>query len=383
MADRSVRKLSNLSLGGSSSRVLNLQRIYERAKADPDYRKRPFFQGRRLNESIILKHRLRSDEVELFDMRRTIATKVIFPLDRRDLRAGGHFFFVGQRDYDAILRNAIGETAYAYDEDRRLLNVLDKSPSFDPFLLRETLRRENFRPAECYLHISATEMANMQAFVQQELGALALVHFTSGGAISSPAAQLARKMTSESALEDLEPLREALKFSHSQFADGVFAWRGMLYYKWCLSEIRQEIPIILDEIQRVNPRASAHPETMKRLNQSRRRICIQIVKTHRAAAALIEFYDAAFRSLVEEKRPTNFRTFLLEAPNLFVELGERIGSLTHIKSFWRFRFDRRGDFDVNVEELVDIFADFEAGLQIMSPTGTERRRNRIDLERDA
>ena len=46
---------------------------------------------------------------------------------------------------------------------------------------------------------------------------------------------------------------------------------------------------------------------------------------------------------------------------MFSRLGDQLGAVQHIVSYWRFRFGP-GAPPVNVEELMDIFMDFETGL---------------------
>ena len=46
---------------------------------------------------------------------------------------------------------------------------------------------------------------------------------------------------------------------------------------------------------------------------------------------------------------------------MFSRLGDQLGAVQHIVSYWRFRFGP-GAPAVNVEELMDIFMDFETGL---------------------
>ena len=55
--------------------------------------------------------------------------------------------------------------------------------------------------------------------------------------------------------------------------------------------------------------------------------------------ATLEIYDTRLVvALTQNSDPTAFRDFLLKAPAMFNELGERLGGIEHILSFWRFRF---------------------------------------------
>src|SRR5580704_9895028 len=101
--DRTVRSLSSLS-GASSSRVLNLLAIGLAQAENEGHRKAPLFVSPIINNSIILKHRLRADEIEMFPVRRVLATKVIIPFERSDLRVGGRSLFVGQQGFENLIR---------------------------------------------------------------------------------------------------------------------------------------------------------------------------------------------------------------------------------------------------------------------------------------
>jgi len=48
--------------------------------------------------------------------------------------------------------------------------------------------------------------------------------------------------------------------------------------------------------------------------------------------------------------------------------GERLGSLGHFVSFWRYRCPEGRSIQVNGEELVDPLSDFEASLAIKPST---------------
>ena len=101
--DRSVRRLSALSTA-SSSRVLNLVAIAQANAENEGHRKAPLFVSPAFNHSLILKHRLRADEVDLFATRRALATKIIIPFERSDLKFGGRSLFVGQKGFDDLVQ---------------------------------------------------------------------------------------------------------------------------------------------------------------------------------------------------------------------------------------------------------------------------------------
>ena len=73
---------------------------------------------------------------------------------------------------------------------------------------------------------------------------------------------------------------------------------------------------------------------------------------------LIAIYDRAYSQLVDKQDPKTFREFLLNAPSLFLEMGEKIGAMSHITSFWQYRFSEDASRFIDPEELSMIFQDF-------------------------
>ena len=65
MTDRTIRNLAHLGRSASTARVLNLLKIWFEHGYEPDWAERPVFQTLALNRSLIIKHRLRRDEVDL------------------------------------------------------------------------------------------------------------------------------------------------------------------------------------------------------------------------------------------------------------------------------------------------------------------------------
>jgi hypothetical protein len=57
-----------------------------------------------------------------------------------------------------------------------------------------------------------------------------------------------------------------------------------------------------------------------------------------------------------------FRDFLLKSPEMFLSLGERTGMVSHIASFWRYRFPKGRGLRIELDELFDILQDFHHGL---------------------
>ena len=358
--DRSVRFLHAIG-GASTSRVLNLVQVWRLNKDNDEYREKPLFQSPIINNSFILKHRIRSDETYMFTSPRTVATKIIVPFDLNDLRAGGRSLFVDQRGFVESLRSAGNYKSEMLERDLTVLKLLGAIPSLDPFLLREHLRNNDIDVAPCYFTISAGDQERMQNFVSGEL--TKLIQLAAGGNSSDAAVtRMVEAMLSSKVDEKLEPLRMTLGLNGADFREGVFSWRGFLYYKWSMASFWPDVMRILREVNQIQPFGPVDQEQRALIASSKRTIIEMVRDNGNHVTKVLNIYDNSFADLVARHSPKGFRDFLLSAPYMFLELGEKMGVISHIVSFWRYRFPAGVRPKIDAEELSAIFQDFCAGF---------------------
>jgi hypothetical protein len=364
MVDRSVRSLEHLETSASTARVLNLRAVHKRKAGDPDYLANPLFRNHALNTSIIVKHRLRGNEIDQFPNPRRSATKILIPIETNDLRLGARYVFVGQRRFEQSLSEAFGIEMGSDSPDLRTLTVLDETPTLDPFLLREQLRRNGLEPARCYFELSQADTRRMFDFAQREIEPLVRMSVGAGDAAFAFSVKLTRKILANSADAELEPLRKTMQLDMQQFQEGVFCWKAFLYYKWQLADLLPRVSPVLQEIESVHPRGPQTDETKLYLKGARETLRKALIGACRAVKTTLEVYDVAYSGLTQNDDPTAFRDFLLKAPAMFNDLGERLGGIEHIVSFWRFRFPAGKKPQITPDELTDLFMDFEGSLGV-------------------
>ena len=362
MSKSGHRNLALLKTTAATSRVLNLSLLHEQRSAEPDHLARPLFKSKALNTAIILKHRLRTNEMHGMSGLRANATKVVMPFDARNLRIGGNAFFVGQTGQEAMLREGAGISPEDLTRDLHTLSLIDQLPSLDPFLLREHLRRNGVNAADSYFDISTADMDRMRTFVASEIRQLVSMAFNTSGMVGDPAGRLSDALLSTQLDERLEPLRVTLRLEGDAFREGVFCWKGFLYYKWMRDEMKADLERVAKEIGAITVIGPRDAPTMAFIGQAQEKIRKDLGVEFKRVAASIADYDAVFDELVTKSRANAFRDFLLAAPARFLELGERVGNISHIASFWRFRFPNNKRLTMPIEEALDMLQDFESSL---------------------
>lgn len=362
--NREIRSLQHLEAHASTARTLNLVAVMKKHRDDPEYSRAPFFHNPVLNRAIIVKHRTRPHERTDFVDERVSATKVILPIDITDMVAGAQSFFIGQRGYEDILAEFLGEGTKQNQHDENLLRLLATLPSLDPFLMRERLKQEGFEPARCYFDLTDADAALMFEFVRKEI--MPLVGISIGGdvdaASNAKTAKLASKILANAGDAEMEPLRLGLGMDKNAFDEGVFCWKGFLYYKWSLSELVPMLRPVTTEIAAVQPVGPCSYDEKRYIEAARGRLASLLMRTFDSVRKTLKVYDDAFADLTRNGQPQNFRAFLMLAPGMFYDIGERIGAVQHIVSFWRFRFPAGARMGMNAEELVELLADFEYSL---------------------
>jgi hypothetical protein len=351
--DSSVRVLGALG-GASTSRVLNLLHIAADHVGERDHLQMPLFLSPIINKAFIVKHRTRADETYMFVSPPTVATKIIIPFDSVDLKAGGRSLLFGQRGFTTALRTAGNYNSDSLERDLRVLGLLDRLPSLDPFLMREQLRHNDIQVAPSYFAISEGDQERMHEFVSKEMSQLVTLAGAGGGLVSA--------LLANSVGERLEPLRLTLNLTGSDFREGVFSWRGFLYYKWSMDNFWPDVIGVLREISAITPYGPVNLEQAAFLTSTRRNIIQMVRDSGREVNKALSIYDASFQDLVANQAPRSFRDFLLSAPHMFLQLGEKLGAISHIVSFWRYRFPPGTPSKIDAEQLSAIFQDFTNSL---------------------
>lgn len=364
--DRTFRSLEYLKKSAATSRVLNLWQIAQREGGKPDHQENPFFRNSLLNRSIVLKHRVRGSEADLFDYPVQTATKILLPIAERELRYGARFLFVGQRDFEDVAAASFADDLRRGSRDRLVLDIIAGLPSLDPFLMRESLKTNGFTPASCYFNLSDGDVERMSASARLELEPLVRMSFGSGHAFAAKSATLLSKLLSDAGSAELEPLRRVMNMDAQQFREGVFCWKAFLYYKWQLRDLLPRIRQVVEEIAVIRPVGAMEAEDRVYITRIKKDLRGWILAATGAVTDALATYDVAYAALTQKSDPASFRDFLLRAPAMFNSLGERLSSIEHVASFWRFRFPSGQLQRIAVDELIDIFMDFEASLNTVS-----------------
>jgi len=356
--ERIYRSLRGLEKTASTSRVLNLAALAMRNVGNAEHTDQPLFKSPVLNGAVILKHRLRSDELDLFDGMTRNATKLIVPFDKSDLSLGGRTVFVNEKGWMPVLQELRGG-ADEMLRDVEILEAINELPSLDPFLLREHMKRRGYEVSPTYFDISPGDVDKMQRFVGGEIARL--IELAYGGAAGGATNRLVEALLSSKTDERLEPLRLTLQLEGESYREGIFSWKGFLYYKWVLNTLWPRLKEVLIEITKVRVVGPRDRDLMVMVDELKVRLRAAVEAQVKAVMGYLKTYDAVFQQLTEGNAIA-FRDFLLKSPEMFMALGEGAGTLSHVATFWRYRFPEGKPIMAPMGEVIEILQDFEQGL---------------------
>jgi hypothetical protein len=360
-SERIYRSLRGLEKTASTSRVLNLAAIAVKHAGDPEHAKEPLFYANNLAAGVIVKHRLRVDELENFDDMVRTATKLIIPFDRTNLALGGRALFVGETNWMERLADLRGSVD-GLQRDAEVLQSIDELPSLDPFLLREHLKRRGYSISPTHFEISQGDSDRMQKFVGGEIARLIQLAYNDEGVGSGNISKLVEALLSSKTDERLEPLRLTLRLEGEAYREGIFSWKGFLYYKWVLNTLWPNLKEVLSELSKVRVVGARDAQFISAIEETRARLRESVQAQVRGVMGYLKMYDAVFEKLTSEGNAGAFRDFLLQSPDMFMALGEGAGTLSHIATFWRYRFPKGKPLTASMGELFDILQDFESSL---------------------
>jgi hypothetical protein len=361
-----VQSLRSITARSSSARVLDLHSLALDAGDDPDHRERPMFAHPVLNRTIIVKHHPRAGEFEGATERGAIVTKVIFPFDPTDLDLGGQFLLVDDPDLVEQLARHLDWRDVDMTRDLMMLRLLDRLPTLDPFLLHEAAVANKIDISPCYFRLSVTDKTEMRDFVAHQVETLIGLCFGGMTVSDSQAKRLSELILAEGDSPELAPLRMAMRMESAEFAQAMFCWKAVLYYRWRSRMLSADVKATRRSINAVEV-SRFDPDSARFVRAAIGQLETLISGCERRIAEMFRIYDEVFEALTAQRTPEPFRRFLIDGPRLFARLGERMGRLEQLTSYWSHQFPGLRTRQLRPEAIYDGLRNLLSALSLGTP----------------
>lgn len=361
--------LKRIVQGGTSFRILDLYSIHRRFRHKSDHGNLPFFYNRRLNTAFLIKHTARKHERPYLVTDNPVVTKVIVPVTTSDLAMGGHSFFVEERGFEPKLREFIGQDSneLAYSHDLERLRDLAALPSFDPFLLSNRFRDHDSPVADLYFNISDQDLEKMEGYVADQVADMVNLAFNTvdvspdDDGARKRAIRFARYILAGEEDERFDQLQHALDLDESKYRAAIFGWKGILYYRWRISDEKDALRRFLIAINDLVVTGMTQSERFM-IDEIRRDIISETRKRWRSLQTIMAEYETEYGRFATGGDPRAIRHILLKAPEFFAELGHDLSAVSHVTTYWDYWCGRREEETMPARDAMDIFPGFLRSL---------------------
>jgi len=362
--------LRNIVKGGATSRILDLHSIARRHGEYDAHSDKPFFQHSRLNRCFLVKHTVRAHERPYVMSNQPVVTKVLVPLAHDDLALGGHAVFVEEIGFAAKMRTLFErkDVPHLLDLDLIRLRELAALPSFDPFLLAERFR-DHVRPVDdCYFDITDAESERMEESVASQIvSVIALAFGTSDGDRDDERAMsFTRQLLSGDLDGRMQALRKSLDMTEIEFKSGIFGWKGILYYRWCMSEALDALKTFIIQLKAASIIGASDLEHTE-LEHMRRSIIEETRHRWKSLTSVMDEYELVFGRFCRGEDVNGFRDFLMRAPSLFYDVGSDLSVVSHIPGYWAYWSKQNSKGFLQAREAMMLFSDFVASVTRLPP----------------
>lgn len=318
-------------LDPGSPRVFNVNEMTQRILAEDENASR-FFRNKPLNTTVLIKDTV--PEIERREAPRSIGTKLYFPFNDTNIYEGGRTIFLHSRNLESALVEQYGEGALPKDElaeDLRMLAVLNRLPSLDPFLMKDAFLREGIAVNDAYFQVSQEVWSEIEAFMLQQFEPLVKAAFPEAMRSDERARSLMDAIWEARDLDALQPLIDAFRLPQHKALDTFSSWRGIVYYSYQYQGVQLRLVdlikwLIAQEEMFAGQPASETRDMAAMLNlvkgELRRewQVVERIVRTYRDA------YDKMFKA---NAGSTDFLTFLNGSNETYWKLGNSLGKTTY------------------------------------------------------
>lgn len=349
-------------LDPGSPRVFNFNQM-TRGILAKDPAARLFFRNKPLNNLVLIK-----DTVPV-DQRRgagaSIGTKLYFPFDQNDIYEGGRTIFV----HDSNLRRAIAESfgqgaleKDALDEDLRLLGILNKLPSLDPFLMKDAFLREGTAINDAYFEISPEAWREIEVFLLLRFESLVKAAFPDAMSSDDKARVLIEKVWEGRDLVALRPLIEAFRLPPEKALEIFSAWKGILFYLFQYERAQPDLIKLVKWLAEIKVPFGALPAAERTaLLGSLESVKTELRHEWQVVDKILREYQDAYDKMFKLKvSSSEFLAFLRDCTKAYWDLGNSLGKVGHAVYCWNVtsaRFAGRKLPMVAVQEIIRLLAE--------------------------
>lgn len=348
-------------LDPGSPRVFNCNIMTRRILAK-DPAAQTFFRSRQLNDLLLIKDTV--PEADRGPMRPAVGTKLYFPFNEANIYEGGRTVFIHENNLDKTIIAHFGETAIAPEtlkEDIRIMQMLDRLPSLDPFLMKDVFIRQKMTMNPGYFEVSDEAWTEIETFMLQRFEPLVRAAFPDDETTDDKARLLIDKIWEGRDLEALHPLIVAFRLPEREALDIFSSWRGIVYYSYQYQCEQARMIDLFKWIKETDHPYTGVPNNENRDLQAQFAFIRERLRTEwQQIETIVREYEDSYDKMFRLKTSsTGFLNFLKNSNNTYWTLGNALGKTNHAIYCWDVMTSRFADRKLpwaNLQEVVKMLA---------------------------
>jgi hypothetical protein len=319
-----------------SPRVFNCNVMTRRILAD-DPAAPVFFRNKPMNRLVLIKDAV--PESESRGATSSIGTKLYFPFNENDIYEGGRTIFAHDRHMESALADNFGQGALKQDalaEDMRILKILDKLPSLDPFLLKDVFRNEGVEINAAYFEVGKELWREIETYILQSFEPLVQAAFPNAVASDEKARALIEKIWEGRDLDTLRPLAAAFQLPQGQELEIFTAWKGINFYAF---QFERAKPLMLEMMAWLKdlqiPVGAVSAAERNEMKASLEATVSRLRSEWQLADNIIRDYQSSYDKLFKQKiGSADFLAFLKKSNKAYWDIGNALGKTGHATYCW-------------------------------------------------
>lgn len=321
-----------------SPRVFNCNEMTRRVLAQNE-NARPFFRSKPLNTIVLIKDTV--PEADRQPGRPLVGTKLYFPFNDANIYEGGRTIFLHDRHVQPAILGQYGEGAITKDQledDLKIMSILDRLPSLDPFLLKDVFLRNKIPMDEAYFEVSEEAWNEIETFMLQRFETLVRAAFPEEDAAAddSKARMLIDKIWEARDIDALQPLINAFRLPQHEALDIFSSWRGIVYYSF---QYQKEQVGFIDLVRWLKENEGPVTGVPAADNKEMQTMLIFVSEKLRTEWRMIEeivrAYQSSYDKMFKEKSSSaDFLAFLKGSKETYWKLGNCLGKTNHAIYCW-------------------------------------------------
>lgn len=296
-----------------------------------------FFRNKPMNRLVLIKDAVPEGESRANTS--SIGTKLYFPFNENDIYEGGRTIFIHDKYVERALVDNFGEGALKQDalvKDMRILTILDRLPSLDPFLMRDTFRNEGIDVNPAYFEVGKELWDEIEAYILQSFEPLVQAAFPEALASDEKARLLVQKIWEGRDLDTLRPLSAAFQLPKGKELEVFAAWKGINFYAFQFERAKPLVVELMSWLKNLQiPIAAVSAAERADIKAQLEGTKDQLRAEWQLADSIILNYKNSYDKLFRKKQGSaDFLAFLKGSNKAYWDIGNALGKTGHAAYCW-------------------------------------------------